>query len=53
MSRQISDPEVAALAMISARSGLCENASVRSGAPILNLFVQALPVLPSCAPSAI
>ena len=35
------------------RSGLCANASFRSGAPILEPFVQALPVLHSCAPSAI
>jgi len=35
------------------RSGLCDNASFRSGAPILEPFVQALPLLHSCAPSAI
>ena len=35
------------------RSGFCDNFSCRSGAPILEPFVQALPVLPSCAPSAI
>jgi len=35
------------------RSGLCADASFRSRAPILNPFVQTIPVLPSCAPSAI